>query len=167
MLPDAPLGARRRRMTLLSGTMISCGIAAGALLTGPHPNLLSFLALASVVIGNVAVVVFAWPATDGFLVGVRRERSHRGRNGGSPGLGLDASAGPAPAMTGRQPVLRAVARLMPAEAGRRWLAEAESLLFELPAGRGGQAIRSYLRSAPRLLVLMWARRLTSRSGRRA
>jgi hypothetical protein len=69
-----------------------------------------------VVIGNVAIVVVAWPATDGFLVGVRRERSHRGRNGGTPGLGLDASAGPAPARTGRQPVLRAAAPLMPAEA---------------------------------------------------
>jgi hypothetical protein len=167
MLPDAPLSARRRRTALLSGTVISCGIAVGALLAGPHPNLLSFFALASVVIGNVAIVVFAWPATDGLLVGVRRGCSHRGRNGGSPGLGLDAVAGPAPAMTRRQPVLRAVARLMPAEAGRRWLAEAESLLSELPAGRRGPAIRSYLYSAPRLLVLMWARRLRSRTGRRA
>ena len=167
MPPDAPLSAWRRRTALLSGTMTSCGIAVGALLAGPHPNLLSLLALASVVIGNVAVVVVAWPATDGFLVDVRRERSHRGRNGGSPGLGLDASAGHAPAMTRRQPVLRAVERLMPAEAGRRWLAEAESLLFELPAGRRGPAIRSYLYSAPRLVIAMWARRLRSRTGRRA
>ena len=167
MLPDAPISARRRRTGLLSGTMISCGIAVGALLTGPHPNLLPFLALASVVIGNVAVVVVASPATDGFLVGVRRERSHRGRSGGSPGIGLDTSAGPAPAMTGRQPVLRAVTRLMPAEPGRRWLAEAESLLFEMPAGRRGPAIRSYLYSAPRLVIAMWARRLRSRTGRRA
>ena len=117
MLPDAPLSARRRRTALLSGTVISCGIAVGALLTGPHPNLLSLLALASVVIGNVAVVVAAWPATDGFLVDVRRERSHRGRNGGTPGLGLDASAGPAPARTGRQPVLRAAAPLVRATEG--------------------------------------------------
>jgi hypothetical protein len=81
-------------------------------------------------------------------VGVRRERSHRGRNGGSPGIGLGASAGPGPAMTGRQPVLRTMARLMPADAGRRWLAEAESLLFEMPAGQRGQAVRSYLGPRP-------------------
>ena len=46
--------------------------------------------------------------------------------------------------------------MMPGPAGRRWLAEAESLLSEIAAARRGAAVRSYLRSAPRLTVVMWA-----------
>jgi hypothetical protein len=45
---------------------------------------------------------------------------------------------------------------MPAPSGQRWLAEAESLLSEIAAARRGAAVRSYLRSAPRLTVMMWA-----------
>ncbi len=92
------------------------------------------LALALVVIANAGIVVYAWPATDGFLVRVRGERKGSGPGGSPDGLGLDADAGPAPGAAAPRTVLRAAARLMPAEAGRRWLAEAESLLFELPAG---------------------------------
>ena len=50
-----------------------------------------------------------------------------------------------------------VSRMMPGSAGRRWLAEAESLLSEIAVARRGAAARSYLRSAPRLTVMMWAR----------
>jgi hypothetical protein len=50
-----------------------------------------------------------------------------------------------------------VSRLMPASAGPRWLAEAESVLAEVPPARRAAAVRSYLRSAPRLAVTMWAR----------
>jgi len=60
-------------------------------------------------------------------------------------------------------VLRAVARLMPPAAGRRWLAEADSLLFEVAAGRRGKTVRSYLLSATRLVVLMWAGELSRRA----
>ena len=59
-------------------------------------------------------------------------------------------------------MLRAVARLMPPAAGRRWLAEADSLLFEVPAGRRGKVVRSYLLSAPRLVLMMWAAELSRR-----
>ena len=44
-----------------------------------------------------------------------------------------------------------VSRLMPRSAGRRWLAEAESLLPEIAAALRGAAIRSYLLSAPQLV----------------
>ena len=47
-------------------------------------------------------------------------------------------------------MLAMVSRLMPGSAGRRWLAEAESLLSEVTAARRGAAVRSYLLSAPRL-----------------
>jgi len=56
-----------------------------------------------------------------------------------------------------------VSRLMPASAGRRWLAEAESLLAEAAAARRGAAVRSYLLSAPRLAVTMWAREVLRRA----
>jgi len=56
-----------------------------------------------------------------------------------------------------------VSRLMPRPAGCRWLAEAESLLPEIAAARRGAAIRSYLLSAPRLVVMMWAREALRRA----
>jgi hypothetical protein len=56
-----------------------------------------------------------------------------------------------------------VSRLMPRSAGCRWLAEAESLLSEIAAARRGGAIRSYLLSAPRLVVMMWAREVLRRA----
>jgi len=45
---------------------------------------------------------------------------------------------------------------MPRPAGRRWLAEAESLLSEITPVRRGAAIRSYLLSAPGLVMMTWA-----------
>jgi hypothetical protein len=62
-------------------------------------------------------------------------------------------AGPAPY---QWRTLLMVSRLMPGAVGRRWLAEAESLLSEIQEARRGAAVRSYLRSAPRLTVQMWA-----------
>jgi hypothetical protein len=56
----------------------------------------------------------------------------------------------------RQRALAVVSRLMPASAGRRWLAEAASVLAEVTPERRGAAVRSYLLSAPRLAATMWA-----------
>ena len=56
-----------------------------------------------------------------------------------------------------------MSRLMPRSAGRRWLAEAESLLAEVTAARRGAVVRSYLLSAPRLAVMMWARQVLRRA----
>jgi hypothetical protein len=56
-----------------------------------------------------------------------------------------------------------VSRLMPGPAGRRWLAEAESLLSEIAAARRGAAIRSYLLSAPRLVLTMWVQAAVRRA----
>jgi hypothetical protein len=66
------------------------------------------------------------------------------RRGGETGLderGREA-AEPAAAPAPRPRALAVAARLMPAAAGRRWLAEAESVLAEVPAGRRGAAVRS-------------------------
>jgi len=92
-----------------------------------------------------------------------------GRGWGNPrkGLGLggrvrDDDDGHAGAAAHRWRMLAVVSRLMPRSAGRRWLAEAESLLAEIAPARRGAAIRSYLLSAPRLAVMMWAREVLRR-----
>jgi hypothetical protein len=70
----------------------------------------------------------------------RRRRGRRG-GGGLAGRGRGGDDGPAGAAAHRWRVLVAVSRLMPRSAGRRWLAEADSLLAETaparPARRGG------------------------------
>jgi hypothetical protein len=162
MLPGAPVNGRQKMAGLIGGALTSCGIAAYALLTGPPPHLPEFLVLGLVVLANAGIVRYAWPATDGFLIRARGERGP-----GSPsGFGLDGRAGPAPG-AGGPPALRAMARLMPSAAGRRWLAEADSVLSEMAAERRGKAARSYLASAPRLVMMMWAGELSRRVRRRS
>lgn len=86
-----------------------------------------------------------------------------GRGGsGLRGRGRDDD-GPAGAAAHRWRALVMVSRLMPRPAGCRWLAEAESVLSEIAAARRGAAIRSYLLSAPRLVVMTWAREVLRRA----
>lgn len=92
----------------------------------------------------------------------RRWRGSRRKGGGLSGRGRDDD-GPAGEAVHRWPALVMVSRLMPASAGRRWLAEAESLLAEVTAARRGAAVRSYLLSAPRLAVMMWAQQVLRRA----
>ena len=87
----------------------------------------------------------------------------RGRGSGLRGRGRDDDDGPACAAAHRWRMLVLVSRLMPRSAGCRWLAEAGSLLSEIAAARRGAAIRSYLLSAPRLVVMMWAREVLRRA----
>jgi hypothetical protein len=86
----------------------------------------------------------------------------RGRGGGGrSGLGGHVRDDAEPANPGAYQwrTLLIVSTMMPRSAGRRWLAEAESLLSETDVARRGAAVRSYLRSAPRLTVMMWAHEL--------
>jgi hypothetical protein len=84
----------------------------------------------------------------------------RGRGSGRKGNNLSGRGrdddGPADEAVHRWRTLAVVSRLMPASAGRRWRAEAESLLAEVTPAQRGAALRSYLLSAPRLAVMMWA-----------
>ena len=96
------------------------------------------------------------------FIAVYRIRSRRTGNGLGV-RGWDHDDGPDGRAVHRWRTLAAVSRLMPASAGRRWLAEAGSLLAEVPAARRGAAVRSYLRSAPRLAVMMWARAVLRRA----
>ena len=92
----------------------------------------------------------------------RRGRSWRTGNGLSA-RGRDDDNGPDGRAAHRWRTLAVVSRLMPRSAGRRWLAEAESLLAELTPARRGAAVRSYLLSAPRLTVMLWAREALRRA----
>ena len=101
-----------------------------------------------------------------FIV-VYRRRSGRTGSGLSV-RGWDEADGPDGGAVHRWRALVTVSRLMPRSAGRRWLAEAESLLAEVTGTRRRAAVRSYLLSAPRLAVMLWAREVLRppRPGRR-
>ena len=101
-------------------------------------------------------------AASGDLPRGRRRGSH-GRGSGLSGRGRDDDDGPAGPTAHRWRMLVMVSRLMPGPAGRRWLSEAESLLSEITAARRGAAVHSYLLSAPRLAVMMWAREAQRRA----
>jgi hypothetical protein len=59
--------------------------------------------------------------------------------------------------------MRLAARLMPAASGQRWLAEAESFLFEATPEQRAEAIRDYLSTAPRMIGASWLSHLANRT----
>jgi hypothetical protein len=150
--------------------------------TGPCDEARKKRALTAAVIGGGAVMVFLVLSASGFsawewvplaagliiiiVIAVAGIAGPGGRGRGS-GLGArgrdDDAGGPAGAVTHRWYMLLMVSRLMPRSAGRRWLAEVGSVLSEIAAARRGAAIRSYLLSAPRLVVMMWAREVLRRA----
>jgi hypothetical protein len=148
---------------------------------GPHDEARKKRALTAAFIGGGAVMAYvvlaasrfsAWqwvPLAAGLAVitavavaGRAGRPGGRGRGSGLRGRGRDDD-GPAGAAVHRWRMLVTVSRLMPRSAGCRWLAEAGSLLSEIAAARRGAAIRSYLLSAPRLVVMMWAREVLRRA----
>jgi hypothetical protein len=110
----------------------------------------------------VIAVSFISPiASTGDLPGGRRRGGSRGS--GLSARGRDDDGGPVGVVAHRWRTLVMMSRLMPRSAGQRWLTEAESLLSEIRAARRGAAIRSYLLSAPGLVLMMWARELQRRA----
>jgi hypothetical protein len=122
-----------------------------------------WVALGAMVALNAAGVAAAIAElrADGRWGGVRRKGG--GRGGRGRGRAREDSDGPAGQAVRGWHALAVASRLMPASAGRRWLAEAESVLAEVPRARCGPAVRSYLLSAPRLAVMMWARLVLRRA----
>jgi len=96
--------------------------------------------------------------------GLRARRGTSGTSGTSGLGGRDRGAGDRPdGLTAyRWHGLVMVSRMMPGPAGRRWLAEAESVLWEIGAARRAAAVRSYLLSGPRLAAVMWAHEVLRR-----
>lgn len=57
--------------------------------------------------------------------------------------------------------MRLIAKLMPAHAGRRWLAEADGNLFDITSPQQrAEAIRAYHSSAPDLIIASWTKELS-------
>jgi len=114
---------------------------------------------------NVTAVIQRRLAAQRLELGKGSGRGGHGQHDGGGdvgGPGRDDATGPAAETVYRQRTLAVLARLMPAAAGRRWLAEAQSVLAEVPPAQHGAAVRSYLRSAPRLAVMLWARQALRR-----
>jgi hypothetical protein len=130
----------------------------------PHFSITWMLVAAGCVVVFCALSVIAAVAelrAEGRWAGMPR------KGGGLSGRGLDDVDGP-PGRAHGWHTLAMMSRLMPASAGRRWLAEAESVLAEITPAHRGAAVRSYLLSAPQLAVMMWARQAMPRArpGRR-
>jgi hypothetical protein len=142
--------SERRKKRARAGAFIGCGTIVISGLFQPDWQWVPFA---------VGVPVVAALLTSGDLRGVGR-RAH-GRGSGLSRAGRDED-GPIGAAH-RWRTLAMVSRLMPGPGGRRWLAEAESLLSEIAPGRRCAAIRSYLLSAPGLVVMMWAREARRRA----
>jgi hypothetical protein len=146
---------RVKKLARGSGYIAMCTVAAVVLWHGWWTWVAVGCTVAAPVLSSVAAI--AELHADG------RWRGWRGRGSGLSGGGRDDGDGPPGAAVHRRRMLAVVSRLMPASAGRRWLAEAESLLAEVTAARRGAAARSYLLSAPRLAVMMWAREVVRRA----
>jgi len=155
MMPDTDPRKERVKRRARVGICVIMGAMTVLLLIGPGWTWVAPAFCA-------AVSVLSTIAATGKLPG-RQEKG----SGHRSGRGLSACGreddGPAGSAAHQWHVLVMVSRLMPGPAGRRWLAEADSLLSEITATRRGAAIRSYLRSAPRLVVMMWARDVLRRA----
>ena len=102
------------------------------------------------VLGLALIVVFT-------AVSMNSRSGPRGRRGISGLSGHDRAVGDqfdAP-VAHRWHQLVMVSRMMPGPAGRRWLAEAESVLWEITAAQRATAVRSYLLSGLRVAAVMW------------
>jgi hypothetical protein len=69
---------------------------------------------------------------------------------------MDQVGGPGRAM-------RLSSKLMPAEAGKRWFSEAQSVLFEARPEQRSQVIRNYLLTAAHVIATTWACELSRRA----
>ena len=145
---DLP-GQRRTKRARVSG-FIACGTIMISGLFQPDWQWVPFV---------VSVPVVAAVVAGGDLRGGGRRGHGRGSDLSRDGRDDGGPAGAAH----RWPTLAIVSRLMPGPAGRRWLAEAESLLSEIAPARRAAAIRSYLLSSPGLVVMMWAREARRRA----
>jgi hypothetical protein len=150
MMPglDSPKEARRKQRVRIVVIIGACAATASAAVDGSRFNAWHWLPW---ILGLTAMIAFT---------GIAMARSGdltfgRGRRGGSLRASSRDDGGPAAVAAHRWRLLVVVSRIMPGTSGRRWLAEAESLLSEIPAARRGTAIRSYLLSAPRLVLMMW------------
>ena len=152
MMPGTgPRNDGRKKRALMAAFTGGGAVMAYVVLSASRSSAWEWVPLA---VGLIIIIVIAVAGITG--------PGGRGRGSGLRGRGRDDD-GPAGAAAHRWRMLVMVSRMMPRPAGCRWLAEAESVLPEIAAARRGAAIRSYLLSAPRLAVMMWAREVLRRA----
>ena len=103
------------------------------------------------VLGLTLIIVFT-------AISMNSRGGPRGRRGIGGLSGRDRAAGDQfdGPVAHRWHALVMVSRMMPGPAGRRWLAEAQSVLWEIAAAQRARAVRSYLLSGPLVAAVMWA-----------
>jgi hypothetical protein len=149
MMPaiDPRYDARRKRarvaMFIAAGTTIASSALDGTRFVGWRWALWA--------LGLTLIIVFT-------AISMNSGGGPRGRRGISGLSGRDRAAGDRfdGLVAHRWHGLVMVSRMMPGPAGRRWLAEAESVLWETTAAQQTTAVRSYLLSGPRVAAVMWA-----------
>jgi hypothetical protein len=150
-----PLNPRKKRAQRAVGASAIVLVVTTALI-GSHFDWWAWVGCGYVIVMTGAALIFVQGD------GLRPRDRGRGAGSGVNWRGRDDD-GPAGVAAHQWHVLLVVSRMMPPTAGRRWLAEAESLLSEITAARRRAAISSYLLSAPRLMVTMWAREALRRA----
>jgi hypothetical protein len=157
MMPSIDREERRKKRAPVIAFIVTAALLVSVLL----PASWQWLPIAVGTSAAIAVgVTIDPPVGRGRRSGLRRRR---GRGSGLSAHGRDDADGLVAVTAHRWHTLVMVSWLMPRQPGRRWLAEAESLLSEIPAFQRDAAIRSYLRSAPQLTVMMWAREVQRRA----
>lgn len=149
MMPavDPRRDARRKRarvaMFITAGAVVASSALDGTRFSGWQ--------WAPWVLGIALIIVFT-------AISMKSGGGLRGRAGIGGFSGRDQAAGEASGglVAHQWPGLVMMSRTMPEPAGRRWLAEAESVLWEIAADRRATAVRSYLLSGPRVAAAMWA-----------
>ena len=149
MMPaiDPRYDARRKRariaMFITAGAIMASSALGGTRFSGWQ--------WAPWVLGLTLIIVFT-------AISMNSGADPRGRSGISGVSGRDRAAGDRfdGPVAHRWHGLVMVSRMMPGPAGRRWLAEAESVLWEINAAQRFAAVRSYLLSGPRVAAVMWA-----------
>jgi hypothetical protein len=161
MMPDVEREARRGKFVPYIGWIMTVALVAEAVCMTLLPKAWQWVPIG---VGIVAVTIIGAaidpPGRD--ELGSRRRRA-RSRRGLVAADGADGEAAPAEKMPGRPSLMTLASWLMPRAAGRRWLAEADSLLSEIAPARRARAIRSYLWSAPPLAAMLWVRQALRRA----
>ncbi|MGH3258597.1 MAG: hypothetical protein ACRDOU_24905 [Streptosporangiaceae bacterium] len=132
----------------------ACAATASAAVDGSRFNAWHWLPW---LVGLTAIIVFT-----GIAMAISGDLPFGGGRGSALRAYGRGDDGPVAMVSYRWRMLVVVSRMMPGPAGRRWLAEAESLLSEIAPARRGAAIRSYVLSAPRLVLMMWVQEVMRR-----
>lgn len=151
------------RTTALACSLIILTTAGSAAASQAHA--VSFFIARAAVIGAVAAALIMIIAADGRLPSALVSRAARRGSGdldaGNPVFQTDLTERAA----GR--AICMVSRLMPRDAGERWLGEVESFPFEAAPAQRAKAARNYLITTPQVIMTGWVAESARRARRPA